>query len=590
MRINNSPLASLRGRATWTCPRCKNLQTPFDKPRRGFDSHRRPAKVVRPRQAVYWAAAGGSAGASLLLFGDDIKHGWLAAERTGRVISTLAVCINEYGASCLPRQLGEERLTRISYRVTLNEQHDDPEEHTKSLKACHKRCADRTLKAMEANGSIFIKLGQHISSMGYLLPTEYTETFVPLQDKCPVSSYESIEEMYLRDTGHRIEDHFDDFSREPIGAASLAQVHLAILKDTGQTVAVKVQHPSLEEWVPLDLALTRFTFRTLKRAFPDYDLEWLSNEMDFSLPQELDFRLEGQNAMYAKQYFQRNTRFPLVIPQVISANKRILVMEYVMGARVDNLPYFKVHNISRAEVSATLARIFNVMIFSRGAPLHCDPHAGNIAIRHNPKRRYPYNFDVILYDHGLYRMPDDKLRRDYAKLWLAVIDADEEKMRKYAYEVAGIGDKEFPLFASAITGRDYRVLTRKEITTSMRDDLEKEAIGEVFGEDLLAQLVQLLGHVPRIILLILKTNDLTRSLDEALGSTQPMRPMLILAKYASWTVWQDEKDMIRRRGSFFRPHNFWKLLRAWLNFMRVELKLFGYERYLSLRRHFGLDE
>ncbi|OAP60848.1 hypothetical protein AYL99_05850 [Fonsecaea erecta] len=566
-----TPFAFLRGRATWTCPRCKNLQNPFDKPRRGFTSSRRPVRVVRPRQAVYWAAAGGSAGASLLLFGDDIKHGWLAAERTGRVVTTLAVCINDY-------------------RVTLNEQHDDPEEHNRSLKACHKRCADRTLKAMEANGSIFIKLGQHISSMGYLLPTEYTETFVPLQDKCPVSSYESIEEMYLKDTGHRIEDHFDDFTKDPIGAASLAQVHLAVMKDTGQRVAVKVQHPSLEEWVPLDLALTRFTFRTLKRAFPDYDLEWLSNEMDFSLPQELDFRLEGQNAMYAKQYFERHTRFPLVIPQVISANKRILVMDYVMGARVDNLPYFKEHNISRAEVSATLARIFNVMIFSKGAPLHCDPHAGNIAIRHNPKRRYPYNFDVILYDHGLYRMPDDKLRRDYAKLWLAVIDADEAKMRKYAYEVAGIGDKEFPLFASAITGRDYRVLTRKEITTSVRDDVEKENIGEVFGQDLLAQLVQLLGHVPRIILLILKTNDLTRSLDEALGSTQPMRPMLILAKYASWTVWQNEKDMIRRRGSFLRPQNFWRLLRAWVSFMRVELKLFGYERYLSIRRHLGLDE
>ncbi|OAL36927.1 hypothetical protein AYO20_03696 [Fonsecaea nubica] len=571
MRINSSPLAFVRGRATWTCPRCKNLQKSFDKPRRGFNSYGRPIKVVRPRRVVYWAAAGGSAGTGLLLFGDDIKHGWLAAERTGRVVTTLAACINDY-------------------RVTLNEQHDDPEEHTRSLKACHKRCADRTLKAMEANGSIFIKLGQHISSMGYLLPTEYTETFVPLQDKCPVSSYESIEEMYLRDTGHRIEDHFDDFTREPIGAASLAQVHLAVMKETGQRVAVKVQHPSLEEWVPLDLALTRFTFRTLKRAFPDYDLEWLSNEMDFSLPQELDFRLEGQNAMYAKQYFERHTSFPLVIPQVISANKRILVMDYVMGARVDNLPYFKEHNISRAEVSATLARIFNVMIFSKGAPLHCDPHAGNIAIRHNPQRRYPYNFDVILYDHGLYRMPDDKLRRDYAKMWLAVIDADEAKMRKYAYEVAGIGDKEFPLFASAITGRDYRVLTRKELTTSIRNNDEKEAIGEVFGQDLLAQLVQLLGHVPRIILLILKTNDLTRSLDEALGSTQPMRPMLILAKYASWTVWQDEKDMIRRRGSFLHPQNFWRLLRAWVNFMRVELKLFGYERYLSLRRHLGLDE
>src|SRR6202012_1372553 len=114
------------------------------------------------------------------------------------------------------RNCENKRLIEGSYRVTLNEHYNDPEEHTKTLKACHKRCADRVLKAMEANGSIFIKLGQHISSMGYLLPLEGTETFVPLQDRCPVSSYESIQDMYLRDTGRRIEDPFDEFSQEPI--------------------------------------------------------------------------------------------------------------------------------------------------------------------------------------------------------------------------------------------------------------------------------------------------------------------------------------------------------------------------------------
>ena len=322
--------------------------------------------------------------------------------------------------------------------------------------------------------------------MGYLLPLEWTETFVPLQDKCPVSSYESIEEMFIEDTGSPISDHFDSFEKEPIGAASLAQVHKATLKVTGQEVAVKVQHPALAEWVPLDLALTRFTFSTLKRWFPDYDLSWLSDEMENSLPQELDFALEGENAMRTRQYFANIHGSPLIIPDVKWSLKRILVMEYVTGHRTDDLDYIDSHGIDRDEVSAALARIFNEMIFG-DTPLHCDPHGGNIAIRSNLTRRKP-NFDIILYDHGLYRDIPKQLRRDYAKLWLAVIDANEKDMRRYAHAVAGITDAQFPLFASAITGRDYRVVTRTVV--SNRSAAEKEQMSGAMGDGLLQQVRQ----------------------------------------------------------------------------------------------------
>ena len=380
------------------------------------------------------------------------------------------------------------------------------------------------MRVLEANGSVFIKLGQHLSSMNYLLPEEWTKTFIPLQDHCPVSPYASIAEMVFKDTGSPLEDHFEEFEREPIGAASLAQVHLATIKGTGQKVAVKVQHPALEEWVPLDLTLTRFTFSTLKRFFPEYDLEWLSSEMEASLPQELDFALEGHNALRTRNYFMGLPNLPLVVPDVVWGQKRILVMEYVSGHRTDDLEYIDSNGIDRDEVSATLARIFNEMIFG-DTPLHCDPHGGNIAIRKNDARRKP-NFDIILYDHGLYRDISKQLRRRYAKLWLAVIDADEKNMRKYSFEVAGITDDQFPLFASAITGRDYTAVTKSVV--SSRSDAEREVISDAMGEGMLQQvymssfpfrksadqkkLVQMLGKVPRIILLILKTNDLSMSI------------------------------------------------------------------------------
>lgn len=423
--------------------------------------------------------------------------------------------------------------------------------------------------------------------MNYLLPLEWTTTFIPLQDKCPVSSFESIEAMFMKDTGQPLSDYFSEFDHEPIGAASLAQVHLATVKATGQRAAVKVQHPALAEWMNLDLGLTRFTFTMLRRFFPEYDLEWLSNEMELSLPQELDFSLEGQNARRAQEYFSHIPEIPLVIPNVVWAKKRILVMENVSGHRLDDLEYLDSNGIDRDEVSAALARIFNEMIFGTGAPLHCDPHGGNIAIRKNSNRRGA-NFDVILYDHGLYRDIPQELRRSYAKLWLAVIDADEPRMRKYAKEVAGVSDDQFPLFASAITGRDYSVLT-KSIAIARSDD-EKKHINDALGDGMLQQLVQLLAHVPRIILLILKTNDLTRSLDENLQTRQgPVRTFLILARYCSRTVFEEQVEELRARGSLLWPRNVIGLLGAWFNYFRVEAKLEVFELWLGVKRVVGMS-
>jgi aarF domain-containing kinase len=317
--------------------------------------------------------------------------------------------------------------------------------------------------------------------------------------------------MVLKDTGTDISEYFSEIEEMPIGAASLAQVHRAVIKETGQKVAVKVQHPALDEWAKLDLALTRFTFETLKYWFPEYDLTWLSEEMEVSLPQELDFALEGKNAMHARDYFSKVRDAPVIIPEVMWAKRRILVMEYVSGRRPDDLKYLDEHGIDRDEVSAALARIFNEMIFGTNAPLHCDPHGGNIAIRHNPSRPGKRNFDVILYDHGLYRDIPLPLRRSYAKLWLAVLDADEPRMRKYAKETAGIDDEHFALFASAITGRDYRAVMNDVATK--RTGEEKDVIGEGLVEGgMLESLIQLLGKVPRVMLLILKTNDLSKSI------------------------------------------------------------------------------
>ena len=568
-------------RQPWICEQCSIRSQQASRGRRPFSISQQPSsqkgkrawreRLSIPRQhrkAAITAAILFVTGSAALAFSENARHFYIAAERSGRVGVTLALCVDDY-------------------RRTLKK-HEDPD-YQRLLSECHKRCADQTLIAMKKNGSIFIKLGQHLSSLNYLLPSEWCDTFIPLQDQCPVSGFTSIDEMVRHDTGKGLDDYFSDFQRQPIGTASLAQVHVAKLKDTGEKVAVKVQHPSLDDWAKLDLALTRFTFRTLKRFFPEYDLTWLSDEMETSLPKELDFREEGRNAIRLQEYFSRVPNSPLIIPDVIWSRRRILVMQNIRGHRLDDLEFLDSNGISRDEVSAALARIFNEMIFGTGAPLHCDPHGGNLAIRLNNARRKPRNFDIILYDHGLYRDIPLKLRRSYAHLWLAVINTDEAAMRKYAYEVAGIGDDEFPIFASAITGRDYSVVQRGEVSKG-RTGQEKQNISSALGEgDLLEQLVHLLAKVPRIILLILKTNDLTRSLDENLKTTQgPVRSFMILARYAARTVFEERVEGIG--GSLLLPQNLVRYTFALAAYAQVAVKLRLYEYYLSARRRLGMED
>ncbi|KAI0971593.1 ABC1 family-domain-containing protein [Xylaria arbuscula] len=574
-------LSRLASNTSWTCTNCRTQIVRHAKFQRssprpystGPSGSSRRGPRPRARVVVLTATGTGAAGAGVLAFTDDIKYGYEVTERTGRVAATLALCINDY-------------------RTSLNqrEKTDNFDEQETILNECHKRCAVRTLKVLEKNGGIFIKLGQHLSAMTYLLPYEWTSTFIPLQDKCPVSSYESIEEMFRRDTGEELQDYFSDFAHEPIGAASLAQVHLATVKDSGQRVAVKVQHPGLAQWAPLDMALTKFTFSTLKRFFPEYDLEWLSSEMEASLPQELDFQLEATNAIRTKQHFQKLPELPLVIPDVIWAKKRILVMANESGKRLDDLEYLDSNGIDRDEVSATLAHIFNEMIFGRNAPLHCDPHGGNIAIRRASKNGIGgKNFEIVLYDHGLYRDIPENLQRSYAKMWLAVINGDMDAMKQHAHDVAGVTEEQFPLFASAITGRDYTVVSSSIMKS--RSEEEKKTMGDALQEGLLSDLVTMLGQVPRIILLILKTNDLTRSLDESLHTRQgPMRTFLILAHYCARTVLREQVDEIRQRpGSLLSPGNAIRFIAAWVGYLRVELKLEFFELWLSIRRVAGFS-
>ena len=191
-------------------------------------------------------------------------------------------------------------------------------------------------------------------------------------------------------------------------------------------------------------------------------------------------------------------------------------MTVIEGARVDNLEYLSAHDISPREVSTALSAIFNEMTFISGH-LHCDPHLGNVFIRPSTHvHPNDKNFEIVLLDHGLYRQLPAQLRVDYAKLWLSIIQTDIPKMKYYSELVANVPPEKFGLFASAITGRDYGRVVRGAMGEGGKvsmprsvEDVSKIKRGNV-GGDIMLRLVDLMSNMPRIMLLLLKTNDLTR--------------------------------------------------------------------------------
>ncbi|KAG9005337.1 hypothetical protein FRB94_001628 [Tulasnella sp. JGI-2019a] len=471
---------------------------------------------------------------------DPFRHVALAVDRISRCIIAVAISV-------------------VDYKQTFAVHYDTTDARLEAYSGCHLRSARRLLKALQANGGIFIKL--HISSV-HLLPVEWTSTMRPLQDQCYPTSYEDMDAMFIADTGESIEEHFLEFDPQPIGVASLAQVHVGKSRKTGKKVAVKLQHPYLEEFANIDIVTAMWCLHWVEVLFPEFEFNWLGEEMQQNLPLELDFRHEAANAARARADFAHHRHTSLYIPEVYNATKRTMVMEFIEGRRVEDLEYLRQHRIDRNAVSRELSRIFSEMVYINGF-FHADPHPGNLLIRPAPPgSRSSYNFEIALLDHGLYFDIDDELRVNYAHLWMSLIAPSSVKTqanrRKYAHLVGNITPEMYPVFEAAITGRaamkgsDFdtentgsswrRANSMLEAIPQSEEELEAIRRAVMEKEGLIPMLFELMRRMPRRVLMILKLNDLTRNLDNSLATTHPRsRIFLIVARYCNLAVWLDDR-------------------------------------------------
>jgi predicted unusual protein kinase regulating ubiquinone biosynthesis (AarF/ABC1/UbiB family) len=258
----------------------------------------------------------------------------------------------------------------------------------------HRRGATRALDTAEALGGVLIKAGQFASTRPDLLPPAYTATLSSLQDRVPPQPYATIRETLARELGRPPEEVFTDFDREPVAAASIAQVHRARLGD-GREVAVKIQYPGIAGLIEADLRALETIFGAVARLEPGVRLQPIVDYLRWTLPLELDFRREARSIESLGSAL--SGRDDVLVPDVIEelTTDRLLVMQYVEGVKVTDAEGLREAGLNPHQVAQLLNDAYAEQLFTHGV-LHADPHPGNLLVQRT--RGGPR---LVLLDHGL---------------------------------------------------------------------------------------------------------------------------------------------------------------------------------------------
>ncbi|KAF8381913.1 hypothetical protein PRIPAC_71055 [Pristionchus pacificus] len=383
------------------------------------------------------------------------------------------------------------------------------DEYVHVMKSCHLRCAARLLDLAAANGGVFVKVGQHVAALEYLIPKEYTKTLSVLMNKAPESTFEDVRGVVEEDLGMKLEEIFSEFAVIPVGAASLAQVHVARLRETGEKVAVKVQHRRVKKNARTDINTMQIMVNITDFMFPDFKLQWLVDEVKKNLPLELDFLHEASNAEKMRSLFGHLPFLKVPTMKLSHSSSRVLTMEFCEGEHINKIDYLKEKGIDTHDVCRKLGRLISEMIFQKGY-LHSDPHPGNILVHKKDNGQV----EIVILDHGLYLTIEDTFRRQYSQLWLALLNPNQDEIKRVANDM-GVGEL-YGLFACIVTRRSWKSVTSGVSKRTMDDNEKKEL--RAYAVTLIPQISQVLQRMPREMLLILKTNDLLRAIEHQLGS------------------------------------------------------------------------
>ncbi len=293
--------------------------------------------------------------------------------------------------------------------------------------------ADQLATDLERLGPTYIKLGQLLSTRSDFLPPAYMESLQRLQDKIEPFPFAEVEAIVTAELGVRLSKAFEEFDPEPIAAASLGQVHRALLR-TGRCVAVKVQRPNIRQEIAADIeALEDIADFVDKHTEAGERVQFsaMLDEFRRSMMRELDYLQEAQHLTTLRRNL---ADFDLLIvpePVMDYTTSRVLTMDYVSGRKITDLSPLARMEMSGEALGEQLFKAYLKQILVDGI-FHADPHPGNVFLTHDGK--------IALIDVGMIGRVAPQMQEDLLKLLLAVSDGKGERAAEIATEMGTVTD------------------------------------------------------------------------------------------------------------------------------------------------------
>ena len=291
---------------------------------------------------------------------------------------------------------------------------------------------ERMRLAFQELGPTFVKLGQVLSMRPDLIPDHVIEELVKLQDQVAPMPFETVQEILNRELGFQVQASFQEIRSEPLGSASIGQVHEAVLR-SGERVVIKVLRPGIRKVIETDVALLTFMAEMFEKYFPELRVlnpKVFVEEFFKSLQYELDFKIEANNIDKIKK---NSEDFPdLVFPKVYRelSTHEILVLERFDGIRLNDKEAVMGAAVDRTKIATLGARAFLYSVMKHGL-FHGDLHGGNLFILPGDR------LGVI--DFGIVGRLSQKSRDQLVTMVWALIQEDYETLC-YTYAELGSVD------------------------------------------------------------------------------------------------------------------------------------------------------